>query len=105
VSTNRYAVRLLSVAEQDLQDLAAFIAADNLPAAIALADRIENDLQRLARYPYLGKVPNDERLAALGYRVLVIENYLVFYKVKGRTVLVYRILHGMRDLPSLLEDV
>lgn len=105
MSTNRYAVRLLSVAEQDLQDLAAFIAADNLPAAIALADRIENDLQRLARYPYLGKVPNDERLAALGYRVLVIENYLVFYKVKGRTVLVYRILHGMRDLPSLLEDV
>lgn len=104
MSASRYAVRLLSVAEQDLQDLAAFIAADNLPAAIALADRIENDLQRLARYPYLGKVPNDERLAALGYRVLVIENYLVFYKVKGRTVLVYRILHGMRDLPSLLED-
>jgi plasmid stabilization system protein ParE len=104
VSANRYAVRLLSIAEQDLQDLAAFVAADNIPAAMALADRIENDLQRLARYPYLGKVPNDERLAALGYRVLVIENYLVFYKVRGRIVLVHRILHGMRDLPSLLDE-
>jgi len=64
-----------------------------------MADRIENDLQRLVRHPYLGKVPNDEQLATMGYRVLV------FYKIRGRTVLVHRILHGARDLPSLLEDV
>lgn len=105
MSASKYAVRLLSIAEQDLQDIAAFVATANLSAAVALADRIENDLQRLARHPYLGKVPNDEQLATMGYRVLVIENYLVFYKIRGRTVLVHRILHGARDLPSLLEDV
>ena len=105
MSASKYAVRLLSIAEQDLQDIVAFVAADKLPAAVALADRIENDLQRLVRHPYLGKAPNDERLATMGYRVLVIENYLVFYKIRGRTVLVHRILHGARDLPSLLEDV
>ncbi len=104
MSSSRYAVRLLSIAEQDLQDIVAFVVAENLPAAVALADRVENDLLRLARYPYLGKAPNDEQLAAMGYRVLVIENYLVFYKISGRTVLVHRILHGARDLPRLLED-
>lgn len=105
MSTNKYAVRLLSIAEQDLEDIVTFVAADNVPAAVALADRIESNLQRLARHPHLGKIPNDGRLTALGYRVLVIENYLAFYKIKGKTVLVHRILHGARDLPSLLENL
>ncbi|MEW6247106.1 MAG: type II toxin-antitoxin system RelE/ParE family toxin [Nitrospirota bacterium] len=105
MNTGKDAVRLLSIAEQDLLDIVTFVAADNPPPAVALADRIENDLHRLARHPYLGKIPNDERLAALGYRVLVIENYLVFYKIKGKTLLVHRILHGTRDLPSLLEEL
>ena len=102
---NRYTVRLLSIAEQDLQEILDFIATDSLQAALTLADRIETDLYRLGQHPYLGKVPNDEGLVGMGYRVLVIENYLVFYKVKGRTVLVHRILHGARDLPGLLEDM
>ena len=100
---DKYTVRLLSIAEQDLQDIVAFIAADNVPAAVTLAERIESDLGRLARLPFLGRVPNDERLAAMAYRVLVIENYLIFYKITGKTVLVHRILHGARDLPNLLE--
>ncbi|MEP6890052.1 MAG: type II toxin-antitoxin system RelE/ParE family toxin, partial [Nitrospirota bacterium] len=39
-----------------------------------------------------------------GYRVLVVDNYLVFYKVKGKTILVYRILHGARDIMHLLSE-
>jgi plasmid stabilization system protein ParE len=104
VPRGRYAVRLLSLAERDLADIALFVAADNPTAADALVNRIERDLARLTRHPYLGKFPHDERLAALGYRVLVIDNYLVFYKVRGKTVLVHCILHGARDLPSLLES-
>jgi toxin ParE1/3/4 len=105
VSSNRHTVRLLKIAEQDLQDIVSFVAADNVSAAISLAERVECDLQRLGPHPYLGKTPNDERLVALGYRVLTIDNYLVFYKVRGKTVLIHRILHGARDIPSLLEDM
>ncbi|MBH0207806.1 MAG: type II toxin-antitoxin system RelE/ParE family toxin [Nitrospira sp.] len=43
-------------------------------------------------------------MIALGYRVLVIDNYLVFYKAKGTTLLVYRILHGARDIYHLLYE-
>jgi toxin ParE1/3/4 len=102
VSSSNYSVRLLSVAEQDLQDIVSLVAADNLSAAVTLAERIERDLHRLKHHPYLGKMPDDVRLAGLGYRLLVIENYLVFYKVRGKTVVVHRILHGARDIPNLL---
>ena len=104
MSSSRHTVRLLSLAAQDLLDIVSFVAADNLPAALALADRIERDLERLGRHPYLGRIPNDERLATLNYRILVIETYLVFYKIRGRSVLIYRIFHGARDIPGLLED-
>lgn len=105
MSLSNYMVRLLSVAEQDLQNIISFVAADKVSAAMALADRIERDLQQLGRHPHLGKIPSDERLTGLGYRILVIENYLVFYKIRGKSVLVYRILHDARDIPSLFEDV
>ncbi len=105
MSSSRYSVRLLSIAEQDLQELVSYVAAENVTAAMSLADRIEKALNSLRSHPQLGKIPNDEKLAGLRYRVLVVENYLMFYKIQGRTVLVYRILHGARDIPSLLKEI
>lgn len=105
MSTNRFTLRLLSIAEQDFLDIVEYLAAENLSAALNVADHIEQDLQRLKRHPFLGKVPADTKLARMGYRVLVVCEYLVFYKVRGKTVLVYRIIHGARDLLPLLEDL
>ncbi len=47
---------------------------------------------------------NDEKLARLDYRVVVVDNYLIFYKISGKTVHIYRIVHGARDVPGLLSD-
>lgn len=105
MSSSKYQVRLLSVAEQDLLELISYVASDNPDAALQLAERIETQLGNLVRHPYLGKIPNDQTLASLGYRVLVVENYLIFYKVRRRTVLVHRIIHGARDITSLLTDL
>jgi len=105
VSLNKYTVRLLSLAEQDLQELITYVAAENVTAALTLADNIEKKLLTLNTHPWLGKIPNAEQLAAMGYRVLVVGNYLIFYKVTGKTVYVYRIIHGARDLPCLLKDL
>ncbi|MDX1410932.1 MAG: type II toxin-antitoxin system RelE/ParE family toxin [Nitrospirales bacterium] len=105
MSLNKYPVRLLSLAEKDLEELLTYVAAENATAALTLADQIEKELLSLGAYPWLGKIPNDQSLAGMGYRVLVVENYLIFYKVVGKAVLVYRIIHGARDLPSLLKDL
>ena len=105
MSTSRYSVKLLSTAEQDLQDLLSFIAADKVAAALAQGDQIEKKLSDLSTYPRLRKVPNDEKLARLDYRVVVVDNYLIFYKISGRIIRVYRIIHGARDVPGLLMDL
>ncbi|MBI5184686.1 MAG: type II toxin-antitoxin system RelE/ParE family toxin [Nitrospinae bacterium] len=97
-----YTARLLQAAEEDLNEAIAYIALDNPAAAKALADKIENSLSNLSSYPFIGKIPNEEGLAGMGYRFLVVQNYLIFYTIERRVILVHRIIHGARDYLSLL---
>lgn len=41
----------------------------------------------------------------MGYKVFVEGDYLVFYKVRRKTVLVYRIIHEARDILPLLDEL
>lgn len=105
MSTNRFSLRLLSIAEQDFLDIIDYLATENLSAAQTVADQLEKQLQSLQRHPFLGKVPSDTKLARMGYRVLVVGDYLAFYKVRGKTVVIYRIIHGARDIQPLLDEL
>ena len=100
--SGRYQVRLLPVAEEDLEEVVAYVALDNLQAALKLADRIEADLEKLSSFPKLGRIPRDSDLRESGYRYLIIGDYLAFYTVEGRSVIVHRILPGKRDYKELL---
>jgi toxin ParE1/3/4 len=89
------------LAEVDLTEIITYIASDRPSAAEKLAARIEKNLQLLASNPRLGRIPTDEELLRLGYRYLVVENYLIFYTIEPKTILVHRILHGARDYLNL----
>jgi len=94
--------RLLSTAEQDFNEIIDYLLLENISAAISIADKIESNLQLLERNPQLGRIPNDEELLRLGYRYLIVLDYLVFYKIEDTTIIVYRILYGARNYKSLL---
>ena len=102
MSRTEYAVRLLRIAEDDLTDIAAYIAIDRPAAAEALIAKVERRLSDLSRHPLMGRIPGEDELVQLGYRFLVVQNYLVFYTVERKTVLVHRIIHGARDYLKLL---
>lgn len=105
MSANRFTLRLLSIAEQDFLDIIEYLAAESPAAARTMMDRLEKRLQQLRDYPFLGKVPADTKVARMRYRVLVVKEYVIFYKVRGKTVLVYRFIHGARDILPLLDDL
>ncbi len=102
MSQPEYSVRLLRIAEDDLTEIITYVAADRQTAAEKLGARIEKHLHLLARNPHLGRIPNEEELLRVGYRYLVVENYLIFYTIEAKTILVHRILHGARDYLNLL---
>ena len=99
---DKFQIRLLKIAEEDFTEIISFIAADNPIASEAIANKIEKNLELLSRNPHLGRIPRDEEIRNLRYRYIIVQNYIIFYTIEARTILIHRILHGARNYKSLL---
>ena len=98
----RRPVVYLPSAEADLVEAVDYIRRDSPAAAEAWLERTDKALSRLGSFPESGALPKDPRLAARGYRVLVIGEHLAFYTVRPSSVEVLRVLHGRRLYSFLL---
>ncbi len=99
---DKYILRYLPVALDDLISIFDWIAGDNPANAAAFIKKLDQHIGRLEIHPFLGRIPRDDKLKNSGYRVLVVESYLVFYIVRGKTVEIHRIVHGSRNLDDML---
>ncbi|MBU1097055.1 MAG: type II toxin-antitoxin system RelE/ParE family toxin [Bacteroidetes bacterium] len=99
---DKYHIRLLKIAEEDFTEIVAFIADDNPTAAEAIANKIEKNLELLSENPHLRRIPKDEEIRNFGYRYIVVQNYIIFYTIDQKTILLHRVLHGARNYKSFL---
>ena len=99
---SKYALRYLPVAVDDLISIFDWIANDSPANADAFIKKLDTQLLNLKTHPFLGRTPRDEKLKDFGYRVLIIEAYLVFYIVRNRTVEIHRVIHGSRNLDNII---
>jgi len=99
---DKFQIRFLRIAEEDFVEIIKYIADDNPTAADAVATKIEKNLELLSNNPHLGRIPRDEEIRNLGYRYIIVQNYIIFYTIEERTILIHRILHGARNYRSLL---
>jgi toxin ParE1/3/4 len=101
----KYGVRLTDDAAADLDDLYAYIARnDSLGSADLVLSRIETVLNSLSKNPKRGVYPPE--LLELGireYREVFFKPYRIIYRSVGRTVYVYLIVDGRRDIQNLLK--
>jgi addiction module RelE/StbE family toxin len=97
-----YKIRYLSTAQTDLDEIFDYIVRDNPSAAISMLEKFDRSISQLADNPEIGVVPKDDRLDKLGYRMLIVEKYLVLYVLKANTVQIRRIIHGARKYGFLL---
>lgn len=102
MSKTKYQIRFLKIAEEDFTEIVSYVAADNPNAAIILATKIEKNLELLSDNPKLGRIPRDEDIRNLGYRYLIVQNYIIFYSTEERTIIIHRILHSARNYKALL---
>ncbi len=98
----KYKVKTSSFAKDDLKSIAAYIRMDNPEAAAHMIAKIRTAISRLRDDPLIAAVPRDIGIARQGYRMLIVEPYLVFYIVltHERVVVIHRVLHGKRDYAS-----
>jgi len=101
-----YNVTLTKPAESDLEDTYRYIYQQSLMPATALktVENIKNEIRdNLSFTPYYPLVDN-ERIASMGLRKMVVKKHLVFFVVdeEKKTVTVRRIIHGARNWERVL---
>jgi toxin ParE1/3/4 len=99
---NKYILRYLPVAVDDLISIFDWIANNSPATAAAFIEKLDQRIGSLKTHPFLGHIPRDDKLKSSGYRVLVIESYFVFYVVRAKTVEIHRIIHGSRNLDDII---
>lgn len=98
----KYEIRFLKIAEEDFAEIISYIAMNSPKSAANLAEKIVKDIEILSYNPRFGRVPSDEDIKILGYRYLIVRNYIVFYTIENNKIFIHRILHGARNYKELL---
>jgi len=104
-----YNINITKPAELDIAAAVRYIANDlqNPIAASNLLDEIEFAVTSLEKMPTGQALVKNENLASLGFRILQVNNYLVFYIIREETksVTIERFLHCRRDWNNILDIV
>lgn len=102
----KYKIIRTDKADEQLREIIFYIADDSGSVDIALnyLNKIETAINRLEEFPMSGSVPRYSVLRKQGYRVLVIERHLVFYKVNEseKIVTIYAVVDGRREYKNLI---
>ena len=92
-------VRLTPSAERDLDEIEAYICADNVSAAIDTVLRVIDSIRHLGDNPDMGR---EGRVGGTREWVVPETPFIVPYRIRDNTVEVLRVLHGARKWPRRL---
>ena len=98
-----YEVKLLSLAESDLDEICQYLAQFYPGTPGRFLDALEKDFESISLNPDMFPKYEYNR----EYRKLTTGDFLVFYKTdeENNVVRIYRILHGKRNISTILEKL
>ena len=88
-------------AEMDLAEITDFIARENPARAFAFEEELVEHARKIGRAPLAYAARPD---LCDGLRSCVHGSYVIFFTLDDRGVRIERILHGSRDIGSLLDQ-
>ncbi len=95
---SKYAIR--QKAEEDLDSILSYIAADNPKAALNLYNTFLNKFENIATFPEMGHLRKE---FTPPMRSLATGNYVIFFTSKN-PVEIIRVLHGARGFTDDIEQ-
>lgn len=106
MTEHEYSIEYLPSAQSDIYEIiAAFVLLGNKNGAIRIKNKLNKPAEQIRFMPYSGVPVHDDKMARAGFRMVIIEKYLMFYKIfdDTKTVCVYRVLNGKVNYPCLFE--
>ncbi len=104
----KYKLRRTDTADAGIRKIVLYVA-QNFGKEVALEklDELERSILRLEQDPYMGTEPRYLVLRRQGYRVLILEKNLVFYKVdeNKKEVMIYAVVDQRQDYLNILNGL
>ncbi len=91
---------VLKKAEDDLDEIIDYIAADNPKAALALYKTFLKQFEYLSLFPEVGRLRKEFQPVV---RSLPVGNYVIFFR-ESSPLEIIRVLHGARDITAEYLD-
>lgn len=102
----KYKIFRTDKTEEQLREIIFYIAADSgdIDLALEYLDKIETAINCFKEFPESGSVPRYSILKKQGYRVVIVERHLIFYKINeaDELVIIYAIVDGKREYRNLV---
>jgi toxin ParE1/3/4 len=86
-----------AAAQEDLIEIAVYIAQDNPGRALSFVDELEAKCLRLGHAPGIG---TERPELGEGIRMLPHRRYLIFYREQTAMLRIERVMHSARDIKS-----
>ena len=101
----KFKVNFLQGALDDLDEIVLYMASYSKEAAIKWHDKLIKVSNRLEEFPFMGVSVPDGKLASLEFRMIPVNNYIIFYRVyiAMEEVTVLRVLDARRDYPRFFR--
>lgn len=96
---------LLPAARRDLREAVRWIASDNPEAAARLRNTVVAAAHRIGAHPEIGMVRPEYADKPIRFLILTGFPYVLVYDAAASPPRIARVLHGARDIPSILGKI
>ena len=98
----KYEVVIIPLAQKDLTEIKSYFTNVLKTSSNSIFEKFLEQVKILKVHPFTYRVHQDPLLKLVGYRIIPIDNYLVFYVVRSNVVQIHRVLYAKRNYLQLL---
>lgn len=101
---NKYSIEYSKESKQDLIGIKQYIKYNlqEPETAQRLISKIRTEINNLKNNPEIYAIIDDELIKKLEIRKLIVDNYIVFYRIKKDDIEIVRVMYGRRNWINLL---
>ena len=99
----KYEVVVTPSAQKDLTEIKSYFTNVLKTSSNSIFEKFLEQVKILKVHPFTYKVHQDPLLKLVGYRIIPIDNYLMFYVIKSNIVQIHRVLYAKRSYLQLLN--
>ena len=104
----KYHIIRTDTTDEGIRKIILYVAANfGNKVALEKLDDIEASINKLANDPYIGIIPRYPLLKRQGYKVLILDKDLVFYKIDeaNKEVIIYAVVDQRQDYINIIRGL